>query len=138
MGDKAELFKAINFNLHKDIEEVVAKVSLKQKDKDGDGFLSTKELFELSDDDMSKDETWPAEEFAKIDTNGDGKIDSAELAPFESGRHHTEISMKALVDALDTDGDGHASTEELLNGHAKALEDGVDGLFHLEQWVHQH
>ena len=43
--------------------------------------------------------------------------------------------MKALVEALDTDGDGHASVAELLSGREKLADDGVDGVYHLEQWV---
>merc|ERR1712110_355500 len=102
---------------------------MKQKDKDGDGFLSMNELFELEGD-AEQEESWPAEEFVKVDRNGDGKIDVKELGPYESGRHHTEISFKALLEAMDTDGDGHVSADEMLNGHVKALEEGVDGLFH--------
>jgi Ca2+-binding EF-hand superfamily protein len=133
---KDELFIAHNYHLHHDIEEAVAKVVLKQKDKDGDGFLTVRELFGASSEDDPSADEFAETEFKKLDTNGDGKLGLNELAPYESGRYHTEFSMKGIIRSLDSDGDGHASTHEMLEHYEKLAEEEVgEGHFHLEQWI---
>merc|ERR1712029_726564 len=96
--------------------EVTAKATLNKKDTDKDGLLTPKEfvwddpaegedLPEISEDDQ--------EEFLELDKDGSGKLDIEELKAWESGRFHTEESIKKLFEIADTDRDMHITAEEL-------------------------
>ncbi|MEJ0099604.1 MAG: EF-hand domain-containing protein [Pseudomonadota bacterium] len=63
--------------------------------------------------------------FSKLDTNGDGSIDSTELKTFADdlgSKTGTKIDAGSLMAALDSDGDGSVSSTELKD-NGKALFD---------------
>jgi Ca2+-binding EF-hand superfamily protein len=65
--------------------------------------------------------------FDKLDTNGDGSIDSTELKTFADNigsKTGTQIDSSSLMKALDTDGDGSVSATELKD-NGKALFDNL-------------
>jgi len=103
------------------ILELVAGVSLKDKDKDGDGKLSFAELFPEDPDDMDESdivqrkerEAVNKEEFEKLDIDKDGHINLKEFLQWESGAFHVERDMAQLMDVADENDDKHISRDEL-------------------------
>merc|ERR1740129_180910 len=118
-GDKildATEIPAIFFpEAHDHILHVTAKEAMLQKDANKDGKLTKRELFEF-DGAEGKEEEMAEEEhqdFTKLDTNGDGHVDSEELKAYESGSFYTEEAFKKLFEMADKDKDGHLTSEEL-------------------------
>lgn len=80
-------------------------------DRDGDGWVSEAEMIEAAQERVV---LGVAKVFARLDTNGDGRLERAEL----------EAGGTALFDRIDADGDGRVSIEEV---RARWLADRYDG-----------
>jgi Ca2+-binding EF-hand superfamily protein len=114
----------------------LASQMLANADSDGDGSRSLSEVQTALKSDSS--DTGLTAAFSKLDTNGDGKLDSDELTATVSdaqqaagppqgggvgGAHHAhhhhaaasgQDSADQLISDLDTDGDGQLSSSELM------------------------
>lgn len=95
-------------------------------DADGDGSVSREEYVTGLRSDAAKGESYRQliEPVAKAiirlcDTNGDGKLDSEELAKAHTGLGMGDKDHKAAMARIDLDGDGYVSEAEL----AKAIEE---------------
>lgn len=121
--------------LHDGVLELTAKTALRDRDSNGDGELTPKEFFltnshEGPDVDPSEEEL---SEFSKLDTDHSGTINLQELKPWESGKFHTEQSMKTLFMLADKDHDDLVSADEL--DKASALIEQSDVHHHLMEWA---
>lgn len=116
--------------------EVSTAETMRQKDLNQDGKLSAKEFWEADGDDANELSQEENEDFAKLDRNGDGFIDTNELKSWESGMFHTEDSMKKVFELADKDNDMHVTADEL----AKAREQlsVSDAQYHLIEWAEHH
>jgi len=103
--------------------EVSAKVlaisvqaNMQMKDKDGDGKLTPAEFWGAFNEDGTADVMLiadMAEDFKKLDKDGDGLLNAGELGAWESGTFHTELAMLKLMEIADKDGDMAATLQEL-------------------------
>ena len=89
-------------------------------------------------DDVLEGEELPIDEaeqgqFRKLDTDGNGKLDMAEIRAWESGRFHAEEAMKSLFELADEDSDMHVSAEELRAARRQIA--GGDAQSHLMEWA---
>merc|ERR1712048_10278 len=95
--------------------DITSRATLKQKDTDGDGQLTSKEFWEgdaLDGEDIPISDEEEAD-FRKLDIDGSGKLNLAELKAWESGLFHTEEAMKKLIEIADKDSDNHVTADEL-------------------------
>eukprot|EP00291_Cryptomonas_curvata_P004564 CAMPEP_0172189838 /NCGR_PEP_ID=MMETSP1050-20130122/22760_1 /TAXON_ID=233186 /ORGANISM="Cryptomonas curvata, Strain CCAP979/52" /LENGTH=381 /DNA_ID=CAMNT_0012864605 /DNA_START=249 /DNA_END=1390 /DNA_ORIENTATION=- len=85
-------------------------------DINSDGFVTLSEAAEAAG--RLRESPRLREAFAASDTDGDGRISTAELGPLlESlGLTLTTKQLRAVIDAVDADGDGGASLAELVAG----------------------
>lgn len=122
---------------HQGTLDLVTKSTLRQKDLDGDGFLTPKEFWEGDADGedlaVSEEENL---DFKKMDTNGDGKLDLEELKVWESGRFHTEEAMKKLIEIADTNNDMHVTVAELEAAREQVV--ATDAHYHFMEWAEHH
>lgn len=124
---------------HEDVLHVVAGEVLRQKDKNKDGRLSAAEFWEALDGASGEDEELTEEEmedFNKLDLDGDGSLNLAELKAWESGRFHTEEAMRKMFDVVDKDGDMHITAQELTEAKETVSSSGAQ--YHLIEWVEHH
>lgn len=110
--------------------------AIRLKDKNGDGKLSPEEFWEVMADDqdsvLSKEER---EDFSKLDSDGDGWLDSSELQDWESGWFHKAEALQQIVDITDANGDLHVTMEELVD-KAEQLEP-IMARYYYKEWVRQ-
>jgi len=136
--DHAELPALFYPETHEGVLAVTVAETMRQKDADKDGKLSSKEFWESDDaegSDMELSEEEDAD-FRKLDKNGDGFLDLAELRDWESGRFHTQDAMQKLFDIVDKDSDMHLTADEMAA--AKDEIAGSDAQYHLIEWVEHH
>jgi len=120
---------------HDGVLELTVKSTLKQKDADGDGFLTPKEFWEgdaVDGEDLAISEEETAD-FMKLDKDGNGKLDLEEMKLWESGKFHTEEAMKKLFDIADKDSDMHVTAAELDAAREQIA--GSDAQYHLMEWA---
>jgi len=136
--DTDELTHLFYPETHEGVLTVTVAETMKQKDRDGDGALTPHEFWE-ADVAESEDGQLTEEEnadFAKLDSNRDGKLDINEIRSWESGRYHTEEAMKKLFEIADKDNDMHVTGEELAAAREEiALSDAQ---YHLIEWAEHH
>jgi len=113
--------------------EVSTKATLEDKDTNKDGVLTPREFWELDEnrDIMSEEES----DFRRLDKDGNGTLDLAELNAWEAGHFHTEQAMQRLFDLADADSDLHVTAQELAN--ARGMIAGSEAQYHLMDWVEQ-
>jgi len=107
-----------------------------RKDKDGDGKLTPAELWELFFENGTADEEYVkdvAEDFEKLDKDGDGLLNAGELAVYESGTQHIERAMLRVMEIADKDGDMAATFQELENARELIL--STDAQYQLMEWA---
>jgi len=123
--------------------EVSAKVlaisvqaNMQMKDKDGDGKLTPAEFWGAFNEDGTADVMLiadMAEDFKKLDKDGDGLLNAGELGAWESGTFHTELAMLKLMEIADKDGDMAATFQELENARELIL--STDAQYQLMEWA---
>jgi len=107
-----------------------------RKDKDGDGKLTPAELWELFFENGTADEEYVkdvAEDFEKLDKDGDGLLNAGELAVYESGTQHIERAMLRVMEIADKDGDMAATLQELENTRELLQRNGSH--YQLMEWA---
>jgi len=110
--------------------EVEVQETMKMRDTDKDGQLTQSEFFEVPDKEvMAEDKTM----FAKLDKNGDGKLDVSEIKMWESGQFQTAESIEELFKIADKDKDGHVTAEELIQAREEIAE--TEAHEHLAAWA---
>mmetsp|Transcript_56127 Transcript_56127/g.99939 ORF Transcript_56127/g.99939 Transcript_56127/m.99939 type:complete len:296 (-) Transcript_56127:22-909(-) len=110
--------------------EIASKADKEMKDKDGDGYVSLKEWYEM--DDMTPDDEQD-EEFKDLDKDGNGLLDTAELERWWSGVFHTESHMMELLKISDKDGDNAVTLKELENAAEEIMH--TDSHYRLVEWA---
>lgn len=123
---------------HDPVLQVHAEDTLRRKDQDNDGLLTKHEFWDVEPGhegpaELSEDEH---EDFAKLDVNGDGKLDAGELKHWEFGRFHTEKAIKNFFAAADKNGDGHLSADEVAGAKEEIMTSDVQ--YHLHEWREHH
>lgn len=113
------------------LDLIVADV-LKRRDTDGNGVLSAREFWEITDGDVSES---AQKDFQKFDTDGSGTLSAAEIKHWESGRFHMKESMETLFQVADIDGDGHVTAVELHKAKENGDLTGTDAGYQMSQWA---
>lgn len=119
---------------HDGVLELTAAATLKSKDTNGDGVLTSKEFWEgdaVDGEDLAISDEEQAD-FNKLDVDGSGTLSLQELKAWESGGFHTEEAMKKLFELADQDHDMMVSADELDS--ARELIAGSDAQYHLMEW----
>jgi len=120
----ALFFPAVNAK----VLAISVKATMDIKDKDGDAMLTPKEFWEFEE--FSEEDI---QDFQKLDQDGDGLLNAAELAAWESGTFHTEGTMLKLMEIADKNGDMAATLEELENAQEEIAASVLQ--HHLIQWA---
>lgn len=133
--EKHELASLFYPETHDGVLDVSTGETLRLKDKDGDGKLDPREFWEAHDGagaefDLSEEEV---EDFQKLDVNGDGYLDHAELKLWESGKFHTEEAMRKLFEIADKDNDLHLTVDEIIAAREQIA--ASDAQYHLIEWA---
>mmetsp|Transcript_6278 Transcript_6278/g.12810 ORF Transcript_6278/g.12810 Transcript_6278/m.12810 type:complete len:284 (+) Transcript_6278:89-940(+) len=138
MLDASELPALFYPETHPGVLAVTVAETLRQKDTDNDGKLTAKEFWEADAADGDEGELSEEEnaDFAKLDSDGDGKLDMNELKSWESGRFHTEEAMKKLFEIADKDNDMHITADELADAREQIAVS--DAQYHLIEWAEHH
>mmetsp|Transcript_12098 Transcript_12098/g.31056 ORF Transcript_12098/g.31056 Transcript_12098/m.31056 type:complete len:307 (-) Transcript_12098:207-1127(-) len=137
MLDVEELPALFYPETHEGVLEFVTLDVMKSKDLNGDGKLTAKEFWqgdahdpEQRDAEISEEEK---EDFKKLDANGDGVIDLAEMKHWESGRFHAKDAITKMFEIADKDKDGHVTADELDAAREQIA--GSDAQYHLMEWA---
>lgn len=101
---------------------IVVELKLKQLDKDGDGALTLEEFLAESKDMTTDEKTHELEEERfkdELDTDGNGKLDEAEILQWLEPNNVAEARDEAdhLMNECDTDNNDLLSVEEIINNH---------------------
>mmetsp|Transcript_12100 Transcript_12100/g.31065 ORF Transcript_12100/g.31065 Transcript_12100/m.31065 type:complete len:298 (-) Transcript_12100:207-1100(-) len=128
MLDVEELPALFYPETHEGVLEFVTLDVMKSKDLNGDGKLTAKEFW--GDAELSEEEK---EDFKKLDANGDGVIDLAEMKHWESGRFHAKDAITKMFEIADKDKDGHVTADELDAAREQIA--GSDAQYHLMEWA---
>jgi Ca2+-binding EF-hand superfamily protein len=131
--DKAELPAAFYPEVNDGVLVVVAAASLKGKDKDGDGELTPEEFWEHEEGENEDVVAEQAADFAKLDTDHNGKLNLAEFKQWESGAYHTHDAMTQLFEVADEDTDHHVTASEMDN--ARPVLANTPATSHLVEWA---
>jgi len=134
--DKEELPGLYYPELHAGVLDLTAKATIEHKDRDSDGFLTPHEFWEGHGDEKHGISPEEEADFKKLDKDGSGTLDLAELKVWESGHFHARQAFEKLMDVADKDRDGHATAAELVA--AREAFKGTDGHYHLLEWVQHH
>lgn len=129
---------------HEGVLRVSIESLIKRRDGDGDGKLNFTEFWgnitgnetDATENGTESPKAYTESEhktFSKLDTNGDNLLDADELVAWESGKFHTEETLRELLDVADTNHDGHLSVEEIEE--AKANIQKIDATHDLVQWI---
>jgi len=150
--DTSELISMFVPETHDGVMDLAAAETLREKDLNGDGKLGPVEFWRdigrgkdavVDDQDVSLTED-EKRDFAKLDSDGDGKLDLEELKKWESGLYQMEAATMALFEIADNDGDDHISADELasareaLAGKESASESWLPISHHLAEWAEHH
>ncbi|OLP94243.1 Reticulocalbin-3 [Symbiodinium microadriaticum] len=119
---QSELVLFFHPNLDTKASAVEAAHLMDTLDKDEDGVLSESEF---------QAKSGPVD-FQRVDTNGDGKIQLAELEQMSSGALDFAESMRRMTDIADQNGDGSVTLEELLAAREALAKKGEDR--YLRSW----
>merc|ERR1712137_231848 len=99
----------------------------------GDGKLNFTEFWESAKgaDKNAENRTASQNEhdiFKKLDTDGDGLLDAQELVAWESGKFHTEETLRELLELADINHDHHLTVEEIEEAKEKIenIDAGLD------------
>lgn len=134
--DKDELPSMFFPEHHEGVMDVTVAQSMRKRDTDKDGKLSVLEFWHhdnSTEADLTKDEKV---DFAKLDGNNDGFVDSKELRAWESGSFHTEDIMTKLFELADKDTDKHITADEMAKAAGKIAT--CDAQHHLMEWAEHH
>jgi Ca2+-binding EF-hand superfamily protein len=118
---------------HDGVLELETKEHIRQKDADKNGKLSQEEFYknDLGGEDASRAQE-QKDEFKKLDTNSDGQLTSEELKHYESGKFHTEETMKKMIQMADKDNDQMLTASELVKARSQIAK--TDAQYHLSEW----
>jgi len=136
--DDSELPSLSYPETHEAVMAVVIANAMRSKDSDKDGVLTMREFW-ASDFTAGRDYKFSTEEkadFALLDKDGDGVLNLDELGRWESGRFHTETTLKKFFEAADKDGDMHMTAAELVEGAGHM--ETTDSQMHFMQWANHH
>jgi len=140
--DKDELASVFYPEVDHKILELVAKHTLRKKDKDGDGVLSHAEFFsdQVVDEDLDEHDSrykdqqqMNKDDFAKLDLDQDGKLTVKEILTWESGAYHMDDAMKQFFHIADDNEDKHITQDELNKAREPLANSPASG--HLSQWA---
>lgn len=122
---------------HPGVLEVQTRDTMRLKDSNADGKLSTKEFWELGEDngdvELSEEEL---KEFEKLDKDKSGSLDLNELKVYESGVLQTESSLMKLLEVCDKDGDKQCTLQELESSREALV--ATDAHYQLLEWSQGH
>jgi len=124
--------------VHDGVLSIVVAETMRIKDVNGDGKLTQKEFWEITE--AEGDEAEMSEEenadFARLDLDQDGALNMEELKAWESGRFHVVEAMKKMFELADANADMHLGADEL----AAASEQlgASDAQYHLIEWAEYH
>jgi len=126
--------------VHPEIMHIVASSTFEGMDKDGDGVLTSDELSDYAPHSFSEDgeeDERSKGDFAKLDLDGNGKLNLAELKPWVSEEFHTAEAVHELFQLADEDKDEHITPGELQNarlhlGNTQIVDHFADWAMHHE------
>lgn len=134
--DKDELPSLFFPEHHDGVLDVTVAQSIRRRDANKDGKLSVLEFWHLdnsTEKDLTKAEK---DDFAKLDGDHNGFVDSKELRAWESGSFHTEDMMTKLFKVADKDGDKHITADEMAKAASKIARS--DAQHNLMEWADHH
>jgi len=136
--DREEVPSLFYPEIHDGVLAIVVAETMRSKDANGDGKLSQKEFWELTEAEGDEAEISDEEnaDFSRLDLDQDGALNMDELKSWESGRFHIEEAMKKMFEIADTNADMHLNADELA---AASEQLGTsDAQYHLIEWAEHH
>jgi calcium-binding protein CML len=121
--------------VHDGVLSIVVAETMRNKDINGDGKLTQKEFWEITEAEGDEAELSEEEnaDFARLDFDQDGGLNMEELKAWESGQFHIVEAMKKMFELADANADMHLGADEL----AAASEQlgASDAQYHLIEWA---
>jgi len=117
---------------HDGVLTLMAQATLKSKDLDGNGELTSKEFWQADSPDGSASEEEQSD-FAYLDVDKSGTLSAQELKAWESSSYRTEESLKKLLELGDKDNDGMVTADELDS--AREVIASSDAHYHMAEWA---
>jgi len=133
--DKQELVGLYFPETQEGVLSAAVSATMSAKDRDRDGRLSLQEFVFESDSEDEADDKDRAD-FKRLDKDGDGTLDSRELNVWESGKFHTEDTVKELLKIADTDHDLYLTADELVNARKQLVH--TEAQHRLVEWAEDH
>lgn len=134
--DKEELPGLYYPEIHAGVLDLTTKDAMDHRDIDRDGFLTAHEFWEGQNGGELGISPEEQADFKKLDKDGSGTLDLAELRAWESGHYHAREAFEKLMQIADKDHDGHTTAAELLA--ARIALAGTDAHYHLLEWSEHH
>lgn len=133
--DKQELVGLYFPETQEGVLSAAVSATMSVKDQDKDGRLSLQEFVSDSDSNDVPDDKDRAD-FKLLDKDGDGTLNSQELNVWESGKFHTEDTVKELLKIADTDHDLYLTADELVNARKQLV--NTEAQHRLVEWAEDH
>merc|ERR1719189_1193572 len=111
---------------------------MQSKDTNGDGKLTQKEFWEITEAEGDEAEISEEEnaDFSRLDLDHDGALNMEELKAWESGRFHVEEAMKKMFEISDANADMHLAADELIAASEQL--GASDAQYLLDEWAVHH
>eukprot|EP00928_Gymnodinium_smaydae_P073411 TRINITY_DN56618_c0_g1_i1.p1 TRINITY_DN56618_c0_g1~~TRINITY_DN56618_c0_g1_i1.p1 ORF type:complete len:318 (+),score=90.71 TRINITY_DN56618_c0_g1_i1:51-956(+) len=119
--------------MHEDVAKVMSKFTMEDRDTNKDGELTLKEFWGEED---SKESDFSEEEkrdFHRLDKDGNGKLNLAELMTWETGEFHNVMSLKELLEVADADKDEHLTVDEIYDAREKIV--NSEAQYSIHEWL---
>jgi len=138
--DKTEFSQLAVPEIHENMRRMTSAETVKGRDTNGDGALSVEEFWQVTAAEVKamRKEEWKlnVDDFNKIDSDKNGKLNAKEVEDWESGAFHAIESFQELMAIVDDNKDGHITLNE-LEKHKSDMEQ-IDATLRFQNWVEHH
>lgn len=131
--NQEEMHSFFNPESNEAILNLTVEANLKEKDRNNDGKLDPRELWDISGESKGQVSAEELTAFGKLDKNKDGYLNVDEFTDWESGRFHTSEALQKIFELGDSNKDNQITVPEF--DAAKAQIAGTDAQYHLMEWA---